>query len=540
MDVIAELPATQRPLGLPARVLRLLGVDGALALAAAVLLAAVLLAAPERTLLALASDDAFYYFKIARSIAEGQGSTFDGIAPTNGYHPLWMVVAVSAQALGGGHPLLAAASLVWLAGALGLATLVVVRRLVDAALAPGCAAVAVALLLLPHGVAAMLNGMETSLALFTTACVLWFVERRRALDPSGPWTDAAWLGALLAAAFLARLDSIFLAFAAGGLTLLAAASGNTSWRRALARSAVMGGAFLALAAPYLALNLWSFGALMPISGTVKSSIPEIRHTLGLEGDSGFGLALLAASWLALVPVVAGDLRGQRSLAPVLRSPLILLALACTGHFLHVYLWMSWGVHWWHFAVYGLLFALASSTALGRLVSEPSARRLAVGGVMALALLALPLHVGQIENRWARHALWRDAAVWAREHTEPDAIFALKDAGLFAFFSDRRVVNLDGKANGLRYRQSLADGEVARYLGDVGVRYVADINGGCMDDGRCAILILRANRPGVFLTFPARDEVYRSAAYPPRFGELGSEASAPRFMIWRFAADEGTS
>lgn len=35
-------------------------------------------------------DDAFYYFKIAQNIAAGRGSTFDGLHPTNGYHPLWM------------------------------------------------------------------------------------------------------------------------------------------------------------------------------------------------------------------------------------------------------------------------------------------------------------------------------------------------------------------------------------------------------------------------------------------------------------------
>ena len=41
---------------------------------------------------ALTFDDAYYYFEIARRIADGQGSTFDGIAETNGYHPLWMAI----------------------------------------------------------------------------------------------------------------------------------------------------------------------------------------------------------------------------------------------------------------------------------------------------------------------------------------------------------------------------------------------------------------------------------------------------------------
>ena len=39
----------------------------------------------------VSEDDAFYYFQIARNLAEGKFSTFDGcITRTNGYHPLWL------------------------------------------------------------------------------------------------------------------------------------------------------------------------------------------------------------------------------------------------------------------------------------------------------------------------------------------------------------------------------------------------------------------------------------------------------------------
>ena len=49
---------------------------------------------------ALTFDDAFYYFGIARNVAEGHGSTFDGINLTNGYHPLWMLLSVPVFGLG--------------------------------------------------------------------------------------------------------------------------------------------------------------------------------------------------------------------------------------------------------------------------------------------------------------------------------------------------------------------------------------------------------------------------------------------------------
>ncbi len=42
----------------------------------------------------LVADDSYYYFKIADNIAHGLGSSFDGISPTNGYHPLWLAVLI--------------------------------------------------------------------------------------------------------------------------------------------------------------------------------------------------------------------------------------------------------------------------------------------------------------------------------------------------------------------------------------------------------------------------------------------------------------
>ena len=39
-------------------------------------------------------DDGYFYPQIARHIVHHQGSTFNGIMLTNGYHPLWMVLCV--------------------------------------------------------------------------------------------------------------------------------------------------------------------------------------------------------------------------------------------------------------------------------------------------------------------------------------------------------------------------------------------------------------------------------------------------------------
>ncbi len=49
--------------------------------------------------MSMLEDDAFYYLGVARSIAEGHGSTFAGSIVTNGYHPLWMVLLVPVTAI---------------------------------------------------------------------------------------------------------------------------------------------------------------------------------------------------------------------------------------------------------------------------------------------------------------------------------------------------------------------------------------------------------------------------------------------------------
>jgi hypothetical protein len=49
-------------------------------------------------------DDAFYYFQIARHLAQGDGVTFDGLTATNGFHPLWLVLITPFFYLFPGNP----------------------------------------------------------------------------------------------------------------------------------------------------------------------------------------------------------------------------------------------------------------------------------------------------------------------------------------------------------------------------------------------------------------------------------------------------
>jgi hypothetical protein len=53
------------------------------------------------------ADDAYFYLQIASNIHDGYGTTFNQITPTNGYHPLWMLICLFGFAISGGSRIVA-------------------------------------------------------------------------------------------------------------------------------------------------------------------------------------------------------------------------------------------------------------------------------------------------------------------------------------------------------------------------------------------------------------------------------------------------
>ena len=49
-------------------------------------------------------EDMFYYLTSARNVAAGRGPSLDGIHPTNGFHPLWMLMLAGIDVVTGSRP----------------------------------------------------------------------------------------------------------------------------------------------------------------------------------------------------------------------------------------------------------------------------------------------------------------------------------------------------------------------------------------------------------------------------------------------------
>lgn len=488
--------------------------------------------------LALYSDDAFYYFKIAHNISSGVGCTFDGIARTNGFHPLWLGCLLPVFWLTGAHLELPVRIMTAVSGALCVGTLVLVYEVSRKHIGPNCGLVAVAACLLTPVFGALLNGMETGLLLFGVAVMLWLCYEKRIHDPLASGTSSLLFGIVLGVIALCRLDSVFLLFAALCLGAVAYPVLKVPVRTCISRLLTICVGFGAAVGPYLAWNLLLFKHVVPISGAVKSSFPRPRDgLLELPGDMLIGAALLGVL-VGLTGLVIGRRSESGRARAAVRSPLMLITLASIFHLAYEYLFVTWGVYWWHFSVYGLGIALASGEAVGALTTNRVRFRPWLVGVAVVGTLALaiPINGRVIAARLHRHRQWLAAAEWARHHTPSDAVFAIKDAGLFGYFADRHVVNLDGKANSYEYKKCLEEAHVDRYLRLARVSYVADISAR-YQAGRSRIVIPRAGQDPVILWTEKAREVYRSATRLPT--RSGREV-AGYFTIWAYAEPVGDS
>lgn len=160
-------------------------------------------------------DDAYYYFKVAQNISEGSGSTFDGLNPTNGYHPLWMLVCIPVFTLARLDLILPLRVLLVLLAALRAVTSILIYRTLKRRLSLPVAILASAYWAFSYPIHATVyqQGLETGLAAFSLVLFLFLLEAfDRQQGRSGfSSKQVAVLGAAGVLLALSRLDLVFLA-----------------------------------------------------------------------------------------------------------------------------------------------------------------------------------------------------------------------------------------------------------------------------------------------------------------------------------------
>lgn len=450
----------------------------------------------------LVADDAFYYFEIARNAALGDGFTFDGRAPTNGFHPLWAWLLVPLFAAFPTSPWVPVHIALVSSGVMAVASGWLLFYLFARRGAPLAGGVAAGLWLLnPFALLVSFRGMESALNTLLFALSLLLLEGVRS---RGRWRplETGVLGLVLGACMLARTENILWALA------VAAALARDRLRRRQVREFVEAGVALCAGAltpllPWIAWNLGVFGTLVQTSGLAKMRF-------GLYGDlpalGGAGFAAGAATavgnlvgiadhllrflaqepwkpfrWSGVLLAVAavqvcgvvfasrqlrrgGSPSDEERAATAIWRDLSLPMLLFFGLHLAYYAWFAHSYAHWYFVPLVFGFCLWQGERLAPLARfAPERRRVwLLGGAFAAlavcAVVAAP-HLQPDEERL------RDTAALARYVPEDVESLGIWNAGLVGYwFSFHRpavaVVNLDGVVNnaitGLSTREAYED------------------------------------------------------------------------------------
>lgn len=476
------------------------------------------------------ADDAFYYFTIARNLAAGHGATFDGLAPTNGFHPLWLLLLTPVFALAGA---LRADSWVGVHLALSLCALLdvasgvllwrLLRRLGSPRGAHGAAAV---WFLSPITVMLSLRGLESALTVALFA--VWLLAVERALRDGAPRArHGVVVGIVTGLAFLARTDNgPLLGLTLALVTLGAWLAARGAWRRLLAFFAVAGVTAAVVALPWFLWNLATFGTPWQVSGAAKLANPQIfghvpaalghrlRYLAAFVWVPAFfaagesmrhraAFAVIAwAEWLtlaALLPFLVLALRRARAafLRPLALGLCGYLAAHAVVYALVLRTYVVWYATVPTFVLVLLLGGVALGELLGRLRTAWRAALAVAAAAAGTLVFAQYFHATQVMPRGEEFVVRPILTKIARQApgTRTVGVFNAGAAGYFAAeIGPFTVVNLDGLVN----NPAVAAWTAGRYLGylDRNVDVVIDDADGTLD-----FLLGPGNRPRFDARYP---------------------------------------
>jgi 4-amino-4-deoxy-L-arabinose transferase-like glycosyltransferase len=472
-------------------------------------------------------DDSFYAFQIAHNIAAGHGPTFDGVTLTNGFQPLYVFMLVPAYKVLGPDRVLPIYYALTLLALMTVATALLLFLIVRRYTSDGVALFATMVWAFsPVVVRQSANGLETAMALFLFAASVYYYLDRVRSNPLVRLSQFAKLGLLLGLAVLARVDQVLLilAMALDYLLLVRRRVRSGESRGALRGLGVSAATVLAVCLPWFVYGLVTVGSPLQESGAATRFLsiayapffdlgPADTVERGVSVSFVWAHVVHALSILKVSPPVHAFYRGLERMgdgSPLSGWVLYAVNAVSLGALALFALWVGRGgrTHATHnrrelsfLILYAVLLAAAYSTwifgvffftryfypvffvasifaacVLQDVMAWSLARRpvirFAAGGVFMLYALVL-VYMGMTSAfRSSNVYRFYDIARWVEMNTSEDETIGVFQGGAIGYFSNRRVINLDGKVN-CHALDALRQGEINEYIAEAGIDVLMD-------------------------------------------------------------------
>lgn len=442
-------------------------------------------------------DDAFFYVLVAENIADGDGSTLDGINDTNGYHPLWMGILVALHYFTDDMDTFFSLHL-WLSALLGIGSLFLMWQVIS--LVAGNVWVRLSAFTLyalhPRVIYLTMNGMETSLLLFLFSFLmylffLWWQNRAR------PHWFYLLFGILSALLFLTRTDSLLIL---GVIFLAMLYLDRNLWFKKFTLLAAPTFSFFII---YVLFNLYFFGSPMPTNalatyvewhyiygvGMYPASFVELFWFIKHGAFSVINDIIDRADALSFVPSLllalgigtalylspASGARVKSNINAILIPTMGLALLFFLNSFIRYFNVDYYVVPW---NILAVVFMAIVFTAL--LDERIRFGAFVIFLVTAIALTSFFVTYRRTYAPEVASVTRVNEAILVAEWTNDNLphgtrIGSMRRAGVTAFFSKHVVINLDGKINNavLEYK---IDRTLYDYLKENNITYVVEQDG----------------------------------------------------------------
>jgi hypothetical protein len=230
-------------------------------------------------------NDAFYYFTIAENFNHTGIFTFDGINPTNGFHPLWQMIVTIVFSVTSNHNdqvliilILCLALTIFANLFIYLSTykLTKSKLLSFVTVLPGYFYLLFGLAVGKHySIISTLNGMETSLSLLLFSIVVYQLVR---LSDNKEYSNFQLfsISLLLSLLVMSRLDEIFIVIPVFLFIFF-----NSSKPNKITILTKFLGIPILIVSGYLVYNIFTIGMMLPVSGMQKSgfSFDNVQHII---------------------------------------------------------------------------------------------------------------------------------------------------------------------------------------------------------------------------------------------------------------------